>query len=341
MSGPGYPPGSPPETGYRAPIPGIGMTLGQILERIFWLLRSYPRLLVGLAITPAVVAVVVSAVALAPGVIIMLPFAHSHSGPPPASAFVGVFLPILFSYFAIWPVFALYAAAASHAVVRTNLGYEVTWREAWTAARERLGCYVQLFFLLILIVSGPFYILIVVGAGSLFLFGWGPHGHTALAAILIFAPLFALVLLSASVYSILAVLHVALAFPASVIEGLAPVAAIRRSAALTRGAKGRIFAALLAVYAASAVINLVCMVTFAILAYVAALIGALFHLLLNSAAVLFFIAPLAIVSLSMTVLALIALPYSGYATALGVLYCDQRMREGSISPAMPPAGKHA
>jgi hypothetical protein len=348
MSGPDYPLGSSPAgMSNAAPAPGTGMTgpgmpLGQILERILWLLRRHWRLFVGLACVPGLAVIAVLAFAFVLAMIVLIPYTQSHSGPPGARVIAGVLLPVLLGYLAILPVFALYAAAVSHAVVRTNLGFAVTGREAWTVALERCGRYIGLFFLLILIVAGPLYILIAVDIGTTLLFGWGTHGYAAAPiAILIFAPLFALVLLCALAYQVVAVLHVALAFHACVIENLAPVEAIRRSAALTRGAKGRIFVVLLAVCAAAYVFNLVSAVVFAILLSVLSLIGTLIHTVLSSGAALFFIAPLAVPLLMLFFFALMALPYSGYATALGVLYCDQRMREGSFSPAMPPAGGHA
>ncbi|MGB6688653.1 MAG: hypothetical protein WBE76_12510 [Terracidiphilus sp.] len=341
MSGPDYPFGaSPSGAGNATPASGPGMTLGQILERIFWLLRRHWRLFVGLAGVPGLALVAVIAVAFALGMVMVIPYVHSHSGPPLARVVAGVFIPLLLAYVAILPVFGLYAAAASYAVVRTNLGYAVTWREAWAVAWERRGRYVGLLFLLILIVAGPLYILIAVGAGSSLLFGWGTHGHAAPAAIVIFAPLFALVLLSAYVYMVLAALHL-LQFHACVMEGLPAVEAIWRSAVLTRGAKGRIFVVLLVVCAAAYVLNLVSAIAFSILLYAVALIGTLIHAVASSAAALFFIAPLAIPLLALFVFALIALPYSAYATALGVLYCDQRMREGGVSQAMPSMGERA
>jgi MFS family permease len=345
MSGPGYPTEPPaPGMGYAAPVPGmgmngLGMTLGQILERILWLLRRHLRLYVGLACVPGLALVAVFALFFALAMIMLIPYAHSHSEPPAARVVAGVFLPVLLAYLAILPVFGLYAAAASYAVVRTNFGHAVTWREAWAIAWERRGRYIGLFFLLILIVAGPLYILIAVDIGTSLLFGWGTHGHAAAPiAILIFAPLFALVMLCGLAYQVVAALHVLLALHACVIEGLPAIEAIRRSAALTKGAKGRIFVALLVVCAAAYVLNLLSMIVFLILLSVLSLIGTLIHMVLSSAASLFFIALLAIPLMVLFFLALIALPYSGYATALGVLYCDQRMREGSISPAMPPAG---
>jgi len=339
MSGPGDPWGSsPPGTGNSTPAPGPGMTLGQVLERIFWLLRRHLRLYVGLAGIPALALGAVLALFFLLGIITVIPYVHGHSKPPSTRILVGVFLPVLLGYVAILPVFALYAAAASYAVVRTNLGYTVTWREAWVAAWERFGRYVGLLFLLIVILTGPLYILIAVGVVTSFLFGWGTHGHAAPGVLLVLAPLFAIVLLSAYVYMVFAALHVLLAFPACVIEGLPVVAAIRRSEALTRGAKGRIFVVLLVVCAAAYMLNLVSAIVFSILLYAIALVGTLIHAVLGSAAALLFIAPFAVPLLALFLFALIALPYSGYATALGVLYCDQRMRERSLAPAMPPAG---
>lgn len=326
MSGPDYPFGAPPPDASNAPTSAPGLTLGQIIERVFRLLRANLRLFLSLAAAPALALLAVMILAGGLALILLIPLTRNHSGPPDPWAFAWIAIPVIGAYTAILPVFALYAAAASYAVVRTDLGYAVTSSEAWAAAWKRWGRYVGLIFLIVLFVSGPFYVLIAVGAGTMFLFGFGAAAGIPSLLLFLFSPLFALLIVGSYVFSIFALLYLSLAFPACVMEDLPVTQAIRRSVDLTRGAKGRIFLVLLVIYAATYVVNMVCVLAFFLVGGLAAALGALAHVALQSPAGWFLFAPFGLLGFVVIFLGLITLPYAGYTTAFGVLYRDQLAR---------------
>jgi hypothetical protein len=311
-----------------AQAPAVGMTIGRILDCVVRLVRSGFRLYLGLALAPAVTAL--CAVAILAGLALLSLLPHLHDGQIPQNLWFLLWLvpPALFLYFAVFVVYALYSAAVSHAVVHAYQGHAVTIAEAWSVAWRRGERYVWLMFLLMLILAGPVYL--VFGAlGSLAaIFAFSAAHANPVAPFLLFAlsPMFMLLNLGAQVYMVLMFLRFGLAIPACVMENLPAAEALKRSVALTRGAKGRIFVVLLVMYAASFVLIMACEIAvflvFGVGAFLATLMGAGLH----SPAVLFFFAPFALLLLLIVILALITLPYVGYTTALGVLYCDQKER---------------
>lgn len=341
MSGPGYPTGASPfGAGNAAPMQGPGMTIGQILDRVFRLLRANLRLFVGLALVASAAAFVMFAITIGLGLISLIPFLHN---PRAASAPQIVFafaVPMMIGYVAMFPVFALYAAASCYAVVRTNLGGAVTFRRAWAAARERFVQYLWLFFLIVLISGAPFYLFMAIGAGAFSLIGLSHQAAAASAGLMIFlGPFFALIMICAEIYAVFAILYLSMAFPACVIERIPAVEAIRRSVALTRGAKGRIFVVLLVIYAVTYVLNLVCITALFLVGGIVAFVAIVAHLTATSPLFWFLVTPAALACAMAIFVVLISLPYAAYSTAFGVLYCDQRFRESGVLPEVPPAGE--
>jgi len=128
---------------------------------------------------------------------------------------------------------------------------------------------------------------------------------------------------------VLAMIWLALAYPASLAEDLPAWKAVRRSCELTHGARGRIFLTLLALYAISmAGVMAVELAAFMLFALGALLITAL-HL---NAAVGFICAGAGGLVLALVVLVLMAITSSAYAAALAILYRDQRRLE--LTPAI-------
>jgi len=160
--------------------------------------------------------------------------------------------------------------------------------------------------------------------------------NASVGAMFLLIPLGILLYLGALVYAVLMTLRTSLAFPACVHENLTAGQAIRRSGVLTNGAKGRIFLALLVIYAISyAAILILYAVGFFIVAIAMAVgAGNMQHL-----------SPVAIGLLAILGLAILigfllwtALLMAAYSTAYAVFYRDQRLRkDGPPSAPMPAA----
>jgi hypothetical protein len=348
MTGWNYPPGPlppgplPPGAGNAAPGQWPGMTTGQILDRVFRLLRAHFELYVGLAIVPGLA--VLSMIVVLGGLAALRFFSllRHHSAPPNLWSLLWLVPVGIAFYIAIFIVYALYAAAASYAVVRNNWGQPVSAAEAWAVAWRRGGSYVWLTFLIVLIVGGPVYVVLGLGAGVMALTAVNAHSSGAPFIGLAFMPMFMLLNLGTQVYMVLMFLRYGLAFPASVMEDLPAVAALRRSASLTRGGKGRIFVVLLVMYAASFILILVCEMILFFVVGMGVFAVSLAHVSWHSPLLLFIFAPLGLLVMLAVILAVVSLPYAGYTTAFGILYCDQRMRvDGAAPPPLPAAGGQA
>jgi hypothetical protein len=354
MSGPIGPLPPAPLDGAPRPLPYPGLTIGQLLDRVFRLLRIRWRLFAGMATVPgaAVVAIyllefVILFVSnpivrrLCRTILLLL----TVRGPIPTTYYQPLstfhlhptfwnWAPFPLIGFALVPVFGLYAAASSCAVVRANVGAAVTAAQAWAAARKHAGRYVALVFLLGLIAFGPVYLLM---GGSVGVFATlsrhTPAGAPPPLAALALAPLFVLLFLGAYVYAVLMFLRYSVAFPVSVFEDSSALASLRRSAALTRGAKRRIFVVLLVIYAATGALVMVCEVVFVVIGGLGVLAATSGHLTLHSPLVLFLALPAGLLVALLVLLAVIALPYAAYSTALGVIYCDQYFRTHGALPA--------
>lgn len=324
---------------YPAPVPG--MTIGQILDRVVRLLRSHFRMYLGLALVPAAAALGALVVLGGLAVLSILPHLHNGAKPPNLWFLLWLAPPAVFLWFVVFVVYALYAAAVSHAVVLTNRGEAVTGAEAWAVAWKRGERYVWLMFLLALIVAGPIY-LILGGIGGLFAILAVSAAHSNPAApILLFTmgPIFMLLNLAAQVYMVLMFLRFGLSIPACMMEDLPAVEALKRSVALTRGAKGRIFVVLLVIYAASFAVIVVCELALLFVGGIGVFVATLMSASLHSPAFLFFFLPFGLVVALVVIVAVISLPYVGYSTALGVLYCDQKFRlDAATDAALPAAG---
>ena len=136
------------------------------------------------------------------------------------------------------------------------------------------------------------------------------------------------------VYCILLMLRFAVAFPASVEEGLTAWAALQRSAKLTKKAKGRIFLVLLVVYAVMYAVNLLFMLIFVLLAAIGAGVAMLAHVTQGSPA-FFILIGLAVLGYLLVLVACTMFAYAAYSTTLAVLYHDQRLRKDGLLPHHP------
>jgi len=102
---------------------------------------------------------------------------------------------------------------------------------------------------------------------------------------------------------------------------------------------GRIFLVMLVVYAILYAIELVCILVFVVMAALVAFIAISAHVTVSSPA-FFILVGLGVLGYALVIGVCVMLGYSGFTTALAVLYHDQRLRSdvvASLTPA-PPIG---
>ncbi len=205
------------------------LSLGQLLDRT---VRFYGRnagLFIGIAIPSVLMAL---AAQVAPMLITVPPLLRPAPGMPlafhPAAAWY------LLGYVVILVVVAAYVSGATTwAVSHLELGETVSIRRCYGEIRGHAGSVVLTSLLAMLCAFGPV-------AAALLLAVVSPPGSLLLgtfASLLLFAGVIALVWIA---------MRLVVAIPAVVLERQGAVAAIRRSAALTKGSLGRVFLLLLA-----------------------------------------------------------------------------------------------
>ena len=131
MNEPGTP--SPVYAPTAAPWPPGALTFGQILDRIFHLMRSNFRLFVGIASAPAACFIVFYALLIATMLRIFKPW-HPQALPAAFPMMGWFFAAIFVFYLLILLVCALYEPAASYAALQANAGVKVTIGQAWAVA---------------------------------------------------------------------------------------------------------------------------------------------------------------------------------------------------------------
>lgn len=310
-------------------------TLGQILDRVWRLLRVNFKVLVGISLVPP--AVFMGSLILVFATLMLPVLAHIPKNTSPAqNSQIGILFfccmsAVVLLYIA---VFAPSMAAGSLAAVQFDLGRPITLREAYAAAFRKYGRYVLLFLVISMIAMSPVIVGELLMIFPAVLLRHGSESQNPLYIVLL--SLFMVVVFAGIVVSILIMLRLSLSFPSCIVESLPTIAAIKRSNKLTNGAKGRIFLVLLVVYAISYAAYVVCMfagfIVFAILALVRQVAGAHLPQALTMAA---FICAAAVM-FSVMILYM-AGTGAGYATALGIIYNDQRLRLDG-QPVVPPTG---
>jgi hypothetical protein len=299
------------------------MTFGQILDRMFQLIRANWRPLVGIALVPAGFIVAYCAVVFA----IFFPFFKPlMENPQPhfpvmtmvwllAVEFIGVILMTL--------IYALYEPAGVYAALEINTGRQVTFRKAWGVSWSKAGRYIWLAILRALIVMLPVLVFAGVIAGTVGLSIARGQGSNPYTMMMLF-PLLMLLYLGSMVYAVLVMLRLALAVPASVAEDVSAWTGICRSNRLTYGAKGRIFLLALLMYAIAYAGFLVVEMVIFFLGAMVALAGMLLHLTM---------APWGYIGIGVgalvflcALLAYTACIWAAYTTLFAVVYQDQRLR---------------
>jgi hypothetical protein len=218
-------------------------SLGEILDRTAQIYRSRFLVLFGIAAVPtAVVLVFASAIFL-----FFAWFGSSGAGSAPngeGGFLVGLFL-LAFGLVAL-PIFlgvtALATAAMNHAANHAWLNEKTTIREAYKAAWRRgwrsLWLYVAQALLIWAAPMTAWFLLFGFGAlGAAIVQKLG--GGAATGAL--FATAAIVLIFALAGYSLWMLLRLSLAFPACVVEQMSAWTAIKRSATLSKGTRGRIF----------------------------------------------------------------------------------------------------
>jgi hypothetical protein len=306
------------------------LTFGQILDRIYRLMRAHFGLFLSVAAVQATALLVIFAGA-GIGAFNLIRQTQMTKLPPHGFPIYFVVAFAVAIYLLLPAIAALYVPAASYAATQADLGNAVPFSDAYAVSLRRFGRHLWLMVLGALYVIVP---VVVIAAliGLIVLLaihanasgGWPP-------AIVALIPLFVLLYLGFIAYCILIMLRFALAYPVCVSEGLTAWNSLQRSAQLTRGAKGRIFLVLLVIYAATYVANLVLTCGLMTLGVLGAFAASLAHVAAGSPA-FFILIGLAALGYLIVTIGSSMFSYAAFTTALAVIYHDQRRRKDGIAP---------
>jgi hypothetical protein len=312
------------------------MTFGQIFDRTFQLMRNNLRLLLGIAAVPsAAIFVVIGIVFGLMSAEIITQIAHKTATPAAIPTYAVFFI---FAAYLIFPlIYALYLPAASYAATQADRGVAATFREAYAVAWRRFGRYLWLMILGFLYVIVPVVACaLIIGLFALLLH-FAMSGSSGDTAVFVLIPLGVLLYIAALVCSILIMLRISLAYPASVVEELTAWNSLKRSIQLTKNAKGRIFVVLLVVYALTYLVSLMCVAILCVVAALVAFVAILAHVTVGSPA-FYVLIGLAILGYLLVLIATCLFSYAAFTTALAVLYHDQRLRTEVFLPVPAQAG---
>ncbi len=332
MSEQGFPSPSVPPAPATVAAPRGPMTFGQILDRIFQLMRANWRLFVGIALAPATGIIAYYAVVIAAFFPVLRPLILQQ--PPRLSLMTIAWFAVTYVLGIVLMVviYALYEPAAVYAALEANTGTRVTFGKAWGVAWNKAGRYIWLAILRALIVALPIMVFGGVIAGTVGLsLARGQSGVSPSAMIMLF-PLLMLFYLGAMVYAVLVMLRLVLAVPACVAEDVSAWTAIRRSNQLTYGVKGRIFLLALLMYAIAYAAFLVVEMVILFLGAIATIAGMALHL----AMVPWGYAGIGVAAFVFACAYLLwfAAIAGAYSTLFAVVYQDQRLRlEAVAAPA--------
>jgi uncharacterized membrane protein len=331
MSEPGAPsPAVPPSA---ATPPQGPRSFGQVLDRVFQILRANKGLFLAIAAPPAILVFAFYVVLFA------ALWSIVGSGHPPNAAEItskAVVTGAAFFAFSvlIYLVFALYEPAAVYAALQANAGAKPKFGEAYGMALGKAARFVWLAILRCLIVAGPILVFAAIVGTCVGLAFAKSQGNFSPDKMLSWLPLLMLLYFGSLIYAIVAFLWLALACPACVAENVPATAAIGRSFKLTRGAKGRIFLLLLVLYAIYYATVIVVECVFAALGSAGALVFMLLHVALK---------PWGLVAIGVgafcllvAIFVLVAYVWSSFMTTFAVVYHEQRMRrEGAVAAEAP------
>jgi hypothetical protein len=313
------------------------MTFGQILDRIFHVLRAHWKPLTAIGMLPMGFLFLFEGCFF--GMLYLAGVFKTPPAPPNTALLLSAVFPAALLFIPVMIlIYGLYYGASSYASVQADSGINFTAGEALRHAWSRIGRYTWLVLLRGLIIALPILALMaVIGLGGLLL-GLVTKGNVSSNAstglLFLLIPLSILLYIGGAVYAVIMTLRLSLAFPACVHENLTAGQAIKRSGVLTQGAKGRIFLALLVIYAISyaAIMVLYAVGLFVFVIGAAAGAGNMQHLSPLTIAI-FVIAGIAVLVVFLLWMALLM---AGYSTAYAVFYRDQRLRKDGPPPASAP-----
>ncbi|MBB6170136.1 hypothetical protein HNR23_000196 [Nocardiopsis mwathae] len=238
-SGP-YPMGPPP------PNPGVvalrPLTLGDIFNGAFGYIRHNPKTVFGLAVIVIAVSSIVSAFGMGGymgdygtwvDTLMADPAADPDVLPFAPWTLIAMYAGMLLSYIGQVVLTGLLAAVVGLAV----LGRKLTMRQAWAAARGRIGAVLLVALLLALIGIAWTVLLVVSLVTAVFI---GTEAGAAVGLALFFSALAAVMALGAWIW-----VRTSLAMPVAVLEHLGAGRALARSWRITRGSWWRVFGILL------------------------------------------------------------------------------------------------
>jgi hypothetical protein len=316
-------------------LPFAPISLGQALDRIWKTLSRRFKQFVQMGTIPAGALLLMYAVMF--GALFMIGVFPPHKGTPPdPKQMTSVFFPIMaLAFIPMMIVYALFEGAASSAALATIRGTSSSFSEAYGAAWKRLGRLIWLMILRALCIALPIVLVVGVMGGSIALaaFGGGANSHPGMAFVLV--PLLVLGYLGAVVYAVWMYLRLALAVPACLDEELTAWEALKRSDALTRGVKRRMFLVVLVLYAINCAAVIVLEMAGFVIEAVITLAASLMHVHLTEPWIGVGVGFLA-VALIGAFLLYMTLSWASYAITFSVLYDDQRLRNEDIATA--PSG---
>jgi hypothetical protein len=342
-------PGAPPQPGWgsgtgaytaaspQSPKPGIiplrPLGVGEILDGAIAAMRRHWRVMLGLS---AVVAALTQVISVPVKWLLLhdaidTSVATSSSADPEgdltvvAGAVTSGGIEAVITAFAVLVLSGILTVAVSRAV----LGQRISAREAWDRTRPRIPALLGVTGLVLLVALGLAVVCLLPG---LLLAVAGSPGVVVGLVLAVGVPVF----LVAVVYLYTAF---ALAPPAVVLERQSPVAALRRSRALVKGAWWRTFGILLLVNIIAQVLTGILLTPFQLLALFVAYLG-------GDEMNVYALVPLLVTAFGTIVAATITWPFTAVATAL--LYVDRQMRREALdlelvraagaAPADGPAG---
>jgi hypothetical protein len=217
------------------------MTAGSVVSRVIELMRKRFKMFVAIGVMPLVAELAL----LIPlfvffGVAMVRPGGEAFGPSAPEFSVVMVLLLAVAMVGTLF-VYALAETAASWAALRLDAGAEATARQAWQVAWQQPGRSCGLLLLRALRYAGPMLVpIVLLVAGSAALAAGHSQEDPAPTAVLLIL-LAVLLLVGGIVLGLVLYVADALSNAASVTENLSAWPAIRRSVALSRGARWRIF----------------------------------------------------------------------------------------------------
>lgn len=330
----GYPPLPPPPKPGVIPLAPLG--LSQILTGAFGTIGRSWKPLFGVAAVAYGAMLVLFAAAAG---ILFLVFADTFDMlsdlPPGEDPAWGDVSPLVISAIAVWLLFAcglFFATAMVYAVgpvvlQDAVLGRRTTFRAAWQRSLSRAPSVLGTIFLTVLIIMVPVAVLVAVGAGLAAVFA-ASDASPALAPLLVSVAFFLFLPFAAWLWG-----KFSLAPTVAVFERQGPVAAMRRSSELVRGAWWRVFGCTLLAAVIAGVISYLIQWVVTLLVMLPLLFGS--GPASDGAGVATVVIVVLLVLVAMLLSQIVSYVFPPLVT--GLVYVDQRIRKENLAPTLAQA----